>query len=90
VIPIAEPSRQAGNLVNYDAEVRVQLQNELKFTHAHLITSKNFRGYIPGPPYKCKGRGRKEKKGDIGKGREMKEGREEKERMDGERGECDR
>jgi hypothetical protein len=38
VIPTAEPSRQAGSLVNYDAELCVQLQNELKFTHARPCT----------------------------------------------------
>jgi hypothetical protein len=81
VIQIAEPSRQNGNIVNNDAELCVQ--NELKFTYAHLITSKKFRGYTPGPPYKGKGTERKEGKGRAGRGRRARKGhRGGKERME--------
>jgi hypothetical protein len=65
VIPTAEPSRQAGNLANYDAELCVQLQNELKFTHAHLITSKNFRRLYLRTPLQGKGEGEEGEKKEI-------------------------
>jgi hypothetical protein len=48
------------------------VQNELKFTFAHLITSKNFRGYTP-TPLQGEGEG---KEGGQRKGRERKEGKE--------------
>jgi hypothetical protein len=51
-------------IVNYDAELCVQLQNELKSTYAHLITSKISGGYIPEPLTRGSGgRGRRAKEG---------------------------
>jgi hypothetical protein len=55
--------------VNYKAELC-----ELKFTYAHLITSKKLWGYIAGPPYKKKGRERKDGKGRAGRGRRGRKG----------------
>ena len=73
LIQTAEPSFQAGNQVNCDAELCVQ--NELKFTYAHLITSKNFRGFTPHPLTRGRGE-RKESEGRAGKGRRGGKGEE--------------
>jgi hypothetical protein len=50
------------------------VQNELKFTYAHLITSKNFRGFTPDPL--TRGRGGKGRRAKEGQGEEGGEGRE--------------